>query len=360
MKRIGLLLIALALPSAPVDAQTPMRIPLVEGLVEVAAVQRPSGDEEQVMTITRADGTIVEFTVVFRSMGAKGPVTTTRTREVRREDLAKSNRRNIVFQDGDPPKFPGSTLAHLSAATLAELKATGRSAVIVGTLSQADAEAASGFVAITAGRKYFRGTLIRVEPGVVPISVLVNGKPTRLDTVHAKGVFTVGGDSVDTEVWVLDDPLNPLVLRGRQGRNLGQTIRLDFPIGKPKVAQLQAALAGGACRANLSGIYFDFGKASLLPQSASTLQAVANTMTANPVWSLRIEGHTDNVGTAAFNLDLSQRRAAAVRDALIAQFKVPAARLAASGFGATKPVSTNASLDGRAANRRVEIARTCP
>lgn len=360
MKRFGLLLIALGVPFASLEAQTLVRIPLVEGLVQVAAVQRPSGDEEQVMTITRADGAIVEFTVIFRSMDPKGPVTTTRTREVRREDLAKSNRQNTVFQEGDPPKFPGSTLGQLSAATLAELKTTGRAAVIIGTLSQADAEAASGFVSITAGRKYFRGTLMRVEPGVVPISVLVNGKPTRLDTIHAKGVLSVGSDNIDIEKWVLDDPLNPLILRGRQGRNLGQTIRLDFPVAKPKAAQLQAALAGGACRADLSGIYFDFAKATLLPQSASTLRAVADTMAANPGWSLRIEGHTDNVGSAGFNMDLSQRRAAAVRDALITQFKVPAPRLAASGFGATKPVASNTSLDGRAANRRVEIARTCP
>lgn len=360
MTRFGLLLLALALPSLQVEAQIPVRIPLVQGLVQVAAVQRPSGDEEQVMTITRADGAIVEFTVLFRSMGSKGVVTNTRTREVRREDLARSNRRNLVFQDGDPPKFPGSTLGHLSSATLAELNATGSSAVILGTLTQAEADAASGFMAMPSGRKYFRGTLVRAEPGAVLISVLVNGMPTRLNTVHAKGKLTVGNDSVDIEVWVLDDPLNPMILRGRQGSNIGQTIRLDFPIAKPKVAQLQAALAGGACRANLSGIYFDFAKATLLPQSASTLQAVANTMSANPGWSLRIEGHTDNVGTAAFNLDLSQRRAAAVRDALITQFKVPAPRLAASGFGATKPVASNASLDGRAANRRVEIARTCP
>ncbi|MCY7319187.1 MAG: OmpA family protein [Ramlibacter sp.] len=110
----------------------------------------------------------------------------------------------------------------------------------------------------------------------------------------------------------------------------------------------------------MSGIYFDFAQATLLPQSTGTLQAVAEVMTANPGWSLRIEGHTDNVGGGAFNLTLSQRRAAAVRDALIAQFKVPAARLAATGFGLTRPVASNGSLVGRAANRRVELSRTCP
>lgn len=341
-------------------AAEPVRVPLIEGLVQVTAVRSPSGDEEQVMTVTRADDSIVEFTVIFRRMGNKGPITITRSREVRREDLAKTNRRNVVFQDGDPLKFPGSTLSNLSTATLAELKATGSVAVILGTLRNHEAEAANGFALVPLGRKYFRGTLVRVERDAVPLSVVVNGKLTRLDTIHARGVLTVGDDSIDYEMWVLDDPLNPMVLRVFRGRTLSQAIRLDFPDAKPKAAQLEAALAGGACRADLSGIYFDFAQATLLPQSTSTLQAVADMMTANPGWSLRVEGHTDNVGTAAFNLGLSQRRAAAVQDALITQFKVSAARLAATGFGASKPVASNDNLDGRAANRRVELARTCP
>lgn len=256
--------------------------------------------------------------------------------------------------------FPRSTLGQLSSATLAELKATGRAAVILGTVRNHEAREADGFALVPLGRKYFRVSLNRVEPGAVPLSVIVNGKPTRLDTIHAKGLLTVGDDKIDYEMWVLDDTLNPMVLRVWRGRTLTQTIRFDFPVTKPKEAQLQASLAGGACRANLSGIYFDFAKATILPQSEGTLQAVAEMMVAQPRWSLRLEGHTDNVGTPAFNLDLSKGRAAAVRDALITQFKVPAARLSASGFGATKPVASNASLDGRAANRRVEIARTCP
>lgn len=378
--RLSLLVAAFFLVPSQASAEV-TRIPLVEGLVEVSATRGPSGDREHILTVTRADSSIVEFTVIFREMGANGPITDTRTREVRREDLAKSNRRNGHFQAGDPAKFPGSTLNQLSASTLAELKATGRSAVILGTVGKGDAEAESGFVAIPAGRKYFRGTLARVERGVVPMSVLVNGQPTRLDTIHVKGTLTVGNDSVDIEMWVLDDPLNPMILRHRHRSTVSQTIRFDFPVGEPLAIQLQFALAGGpgliggfgggsgasgggnaggTCRASLSGIYFDFAQATLLPQSAGTLKSVADVMTANPGWSLRIEGHTDNVGGGAFNLALSQRRAAAVRDALIAQYKVPAARLAATGFGLTRPVASNDSLAGRAANRRVELSRTCP
>jgi len=379
--RLSLLVAAGLLLAAHANAQN-TRIPLVEGLVEVIAVRSTSGDQEQIVAVTRADSAIVEFTVIFRRIGPNGPVNNTRMREVRREDLAKSNRRNGYFQVGDPLKFPGSTLHHLSSSTLAELKTTGRSDVIVGmVLGTGDNEAASGFVVNPAGRKYFRGTFIRVEPGRVPISVVVNGTPTRLDTIHVRGKLSVGNESIDVEMWVMDDPLNPEILRFRTRKSVSQTVRFDFPVAEPLVAQLQFALAGGpgviggfgggsgangggsaggTCRASLSGIYFDFAQATLLPQSTGTLQAVAGVMTANPGWSLRIEGHTDNVGGGAFNLALSQRRAAAVRDALIAQFKVPGARLAATGFGLTRPVASNDSLDGRAANRRVELSRTCP
>lgn len=352
---------AAMLVSSPVLGQAPPRIPLVKGLVEVAAVQRPVGDEEQVMTVTDATPESVEFTVSFRFPNQKPPVSFTRSRKVRRVDLAKSNRRNMVFQEGDAAMFPGSTMAQLSGATLAELKSTGKAAMILGTVPKLGETAqGSGFLEVPSGRKYFRGTLQRVEPRPVPLMVVVNGKQARLPTIHARGTFTVGADSEEIEVWVLDDGDNPLVLRARQGRSVGQTVRLDYPVAQPKADVLAKSLSAGACRAELSGIYFDFAQATLLPQSTPALRAVADTMKANPSWSLRVEGHTDNVGAAAYNQALSQRRAAAVREALVVQFKVAPTRLAAGGFGASRPVAPNTSLEGRAANRRVELARTCP
>ena len=345
----------------PALAVEPFRLPLVEGLVEVTAVQRPNGDEEQVMTIAEVTDEHLQLDVEFRTLKDGAVDVYTQGRRIRRADLAASNRLNQVFQDGDPALFPGSTMAMLSAKSLAELKA-GKTAMVIGTLvgyGEDAREPASPWLKVTAGRKYFRGDLLRVGQATVPLTVQVNGEARVLQTVAARGTFKVGADAVDLQLWVLDDPAFPLVLKSIQGRSSGQTVRIDYPTAQPRATVLEEALTE-TCRAELHGIYFDFGQASLLPASQPALAAVAKLMQANPEWTLRIEGHTDNVGGAAFNLDLSQRRAAAVRDALAKQFALAGNRLVASGFGLTRPVAANTTLEGRAANRRVELARTCP
>ena len=72
---------------------------------------------------------------------------------------------------------------------------------------------------------------------------------------------------------------------------------------------------------------------------------------------LLIEGHTDSVGNADQNLDLSRRRAEAVKAVLISQFKVVASRLSTAGLGATKPIDTHDTPQGRRQNRRVEFVK---
>jgi outer membrane protein OmpA-like peptidoglycan-associated protein len=80
-------------------------------------------------------------------------------------------------------------------------------------------------------------------------------------------------------------------------------------------------------------------------------------MTDHPTWSLAVDGHTDNIGGDAYNLDLSKRRAAAVKQALVTRYRVDAVRLATNGYGASRPKATNATLAGRAQNRRVELVK---
>jgi outer membrane protein OmpA-like peptidoglycan-associated protein len=70
-----------------------------------------------------------------------------------------------------------------------------------------------------------------------------------------------------------------------------------------------------------------------------------------------VEGNTDNIGGDAYNLDLSKRRAAAVKEALVTQYHIAADRLSTNGFGASHPIETNDTLEGRARNRRVELTR---
>jgi outer membrane protein OmpA-like peptidoglycan-associated protein len=80
-------------------------------------------------------------------------------------------------------------------------------------------------------------------------------------------------------------------------------------------------------------------------------------MQQNPDWKLSVSGHTDNIGGAKFNVALSQRRAAAVKDALVTRFKIAPGRLQTNGYGASSPLDTNDTLEGRARNRRVELQR---
>ena len=104
------------------------------------------------------------------------------------------------------------------------------------------------------------------------------------------------------------------------------------------------------------GILFDTGKATIQPSSESALNEIQKLLTQNADLKLRIEGHTDNVGTAAANQALSEKRAQAVRDWLVGH-SIAADRLTAKGFGATKPIADNSTDDGRAKNRRVELVK---
>lgn len=115
-----------------------------------------------------------------------------------------------------------------------------------------------------------------------------------------------------------------------------------------------------AGRVATQGIYFDTGSERIRPESSPTLKEIAQMLTDHPELKLTIEGHTDNVGDAAANQTLSEKRAAAVRDALVAAYKVDGARLTTRGLGATKPVAPNTTAEGRQTNRRVELVKGDP
>jgi outer membrane protein OmpA-like peptidoglycan-associated protein len=105
------------------------------------------------------------------------------------------------------------------------------------------------------------------------------------------------------------------------------------------------------------GILFATGKADLRPESRPVLKEIAAALTQHADLKILIEGHTDNVGTPASNLTLSDARAAAVKAALVADFAVAGDRITTKGLGDTKPSAPNTSAEGRAQNRRVEIVK---
>src|SRR5690349_12189658 len=95
----------------------------------------------------------------------------------------------------------------------------------------------------------------------------------------------------------------------------------------------------------LGDVVFDAGKATLQSSAMTAIDRLAQLLSVYPERSVRIEGHTDSVGDAAANQELSQRRAAAVRDALLAR-GVDAARVEAGGFGASHPIADNRTESG--------------
>ena len=105
----------------------------------------------------------------------------------------------------------------------------------------------------------------------------------------------------------------------------------------------------------LYGIYFDFDKADVKPESAPTLQEIATLLKNDPKLNLYVVGHTDMKGKLDYNITLSRKRAEAVVKELITNYGIKSSRLTADGVGPLAPVSTNETEDGRKLNRRVEL-----
>ncbi|MCM8810518.1 MAG: DUF4892 domain-containing protein [Candidatus Omnitrophica bacterium] len=103
------------------------------------------------------------------------------------------------------------------------------------------------------------------------------------------------------------------------------------------------------------GIYFDFDKAEIKPESKPTLEEIAKFLKENPEIKLYIVGHTDNLGKLEYNMELSKRRAEAVIKELVEKYGIKKERLMGFGVGPLAPCASNSTEEGRAKNRRVEL-----
>jgi outer membrane protein OmpA-like peptidoglycan-associated protein len=143
----------------------------------------------------------------------------------------------------------------------------------------------------------------------------------------------------------------------------GRTIAvIDIVESKPRETKMvtvnaseMASAISTAGRVALYGILFDFNKADINPASEPTLEQIGKLLKGQPALKLLVVGHTDNVGTFPFNMDLSLRRAAAVVVALTSRYGATKDRLFPVGVSYASPVAPNSTEDGRAKNRRVEL-----
>ena len=110
-------------------------------------------------------------------------------------------------------------------------------------------------------------------------------------------------------------------------------------------------------RAEIPDIFFRSGSNEIRDESAGSLLIIAEVLERHPDWKLSVEGHTDSLLADDFNQKLSERRAAAVKQALVTRHGIVAARLMTQGFGEMRPRAPNDTLAGRARNRRVELVR---
>ncbi len=132
-----------------------------------------------------------------------------------------------------------------------------------------------------------------------------------------------------------------------------RTVNVDVTATR-RPARPSAVLRGGVI-AIARQVHFQTNSAEILPDSTQLIEEVADVIRRNPtLTSVEIQGHTDNTGTPAGNMTLSQSRAESVRDALV-RLGIPADKLTARGFGQTRPLRPNLTAAGRTANRRVEF-----
>jgi outer membrane protein OmpA-like peptidoglycan-associated protein len=364
-------------------AQAPRpTVPLVTGLAVVASVREPAGAFESVRRVTAISSDSVAFSITAERPGENGeePTQIQATRTVRLVDLKTAQTLKPRISSGWDAEeiYPGTTTSQLSTAGLTELRATGHTAltfiddgtggisastaallgnlVIAGGSVSAESVKEKMATAVAMGGAAFTvaGTMTSVEPGIVPVSVLVNNAVVALPARHIRGKLTGDDGDRDADMYVLDDPANPLLLQFRVGEDSLTVVRIDWPDAST-VTNMESALAARK-PVDLYGIYFAFNSAEIRPQSDSTLDEIAAMMKRDPTWKLTVTGHTDNIGGDSSNLALSQRRSAAVKVALVSR-GTSADRLATGGSGASAPKATNATLAGRAQNRRVELSR---
>ena len=368
-------------PSSPSGAKD--IAPLKEGMLVVTAVADMRGDYESMKQIVRIDAS--GMTLSYHSdkpkpgTGAQGSSgsqeETAATRKVLTQDLNGAHDYAEIFGANDPESFPGTTAISASREVFAELEQKGvtsfsfrpdglKGAIgsLLGTFSSiagVDTKDVGGVSLEKLSKE--QCTLQREGKGLFAFPVLLNAQPVTLPALRA-GCMTDDGPA---DFYILDQPDYPLMLSWKLGSGSQlQVIKITYPPSPQPRKTEQAPPATGIeqqlkekKKVDIYGIYFDFASDRLKPESTPVLEEIAGVLKDNPDWNLSVNGHTDNVGGDPYNLDLSKRRAAAVKQALVTRYQVAPDRLSTDGFGATRPVDTNDTLAGRARNRRVELTR---
>ena len=353
--------------AASLPAQTTPQVPFQAGTIVTTAWGMKNGDVESRSSVTSLDPTSFAETVVtdaYKDDNGIANPSSSHDVTVCNADVASSDSYITVVGRHVPALIHGATRLRLSSKSFQEAKLSGKTNVIYDDIFPA---ADDGGQLTSEG-----GLLTRVEPQDVPYPMIVNDQRVNLPAIHLAGIMdSVGKDPrpktirpshTEVDLYAIDDPVDPLVLLLRlkdpqlhEGKFRVETVKIDYKIAKPEnIVEKQLTEQK---RAVTYGIYFDFNKDTIKPESEPVLKEIVQAMTDNPDWKLTVEGNTDNIGGDTYNLDLSKRRAAAVKETLVTHYHIAPERLSTNGFGASHPIETNDTLEGRARNRRVELTR---
>jgi outer membrane protein OmpA-like peptidoglycan-associated protein len=334
-------------PWGSVEAAAPERIPFVKGLTTVRIATSPVGDYETLRTVTDVSdqGYRIVTTGESPADDGDGLIPVDLARNVRAIDQLHSRNVRIAWHTSDRENMTGN-VPGVSCDIFTELRATGKA-----ELTYVDVAA---LVGIATTRARLKGVVKVIDRK--PYTLLVNRKQVALPALHVSGEVSDDDDSEEFEFHVIDDPDNPMMLDARIGDDDARVVSIEFP---PPGAALERSLMLTE-KVELGGIYFKFASATLRPQSDTVLGELAGVLKSHPDWRFRIDGHTDSIGGEASNLDLSARRSAAVRTALVERFGVATSQLTTRGFGESQPIDSNDTDAGRARNRRVELVRLSP
>ncbi len=352
------------------------KIPLCPGLTIVTAISQKEGDYESIKTVTALDAGAVQLKYSSEQppeqVGGGLRIRKLNVpRVVRVNDLVAAKQYEQIFGTNIPAEMPGTTAIGVSRAVLLTLKTEGTA-----ELGMFDIPILSGSSKMSADAKQHPNVfdyadtykLTRIESAPVMLPLIVNDAKTQVPAIHATGRSDSYG--YKAEFFFLDDENNPLALKWRLGIGAGtgskaggdrdtlQVIKIAYTCDASANNQswLERMLAETG-HADIYNIYFSFNSDELREESEPTLREIADIMRRHPDWKLSVAGHTDSIGGDAPNLDLSKRRAASVKNALVGRFSVSVNRLTTDGFGKSRPVDTNDTEEGRARNRRVELVR---
>lgn len=332
----------------PTSAATYPKVPFVAGLSIIKAVTTQEGDYEALGVIESIDASGYRVVASAELPGDSGKLLSrVIPRKVLAADQKNSRRMRPYFQAGDALSFPG-TVPGFSTAAVNDLRSTGK----VSYSKVSVATTANGAVV----ESEHTCQLARIVDAVPTRAVLVNGRDTQLPVLHAKGTCASENGPQPEEVFLVDDPVNPITLQYGAARSSVALIRIEYPEPKGSNMTIESTLAKNKV-VEVYGIYFSFNSADIRPESERVLKEISGVMETHLDWKLRVDGHTDGIGNAVANLGLSKRRASAVREALINRFGGDSRRLTAGGYGESAPQATNETPEGRARNRRVELRR---